>query len=34
MVDTIVTLYAAHCVIVYCSPMLFIYCMQFMNTTM
>ena len=27
MVDAIVILYAAHCVVVYCSSMLFMYCM-------
>ena len=27
MVDAIVMLYACHCVIAYCSSMLFIYCM-------
>ena len=27
MVDAIVILHAAHCVVVYCSSMLFMYCM-------
>ena len=29
MVDAIVILYAAHCVVVYCSSMLFMYCTFF-----
>ena len=34
MVDAIVILHAAYCVVAYCSSMLFMYCMQFLSTTM